>query len=155
MPSSLWDIWKLYNWWWLPPERTEETIEEETQIEKKSIESVEEKEAEVVEEELEEEESEESNPNEIQLDLDPVILDQLRIEAQEKDLTMVELIEYIIESYLESKEEEKTTPHHETWSCDFCEPKMVFTDYFEYSNHFFAEHMQPDVKKLSQVTGIL
>jgi hypothetical protein len=155
MSASLWDMWKIYNWWWLPQadsETTEEVQQKDEKPQRKKRTPVKKK---TIKEEnqIKEISQERFSKSEIQLDLDPVILDQLRLEAQEKSLTISQLIEQIIELHLESKVE--PTTEVETFSCALCEPQEEFTNYFEYSNHFFVEHMQPDLQKLSQNASIL
>ena len=140
--SALWDMWKLYNPYFWTIDDNEETIEEEAKPKKKRKKSKRRPATKV---------PEAPSSSGIQLDLAPVILEELQNEAQEKDLTINQLIEHILEAHLQLKAE--PTAEQESWQCDFCETQKKFTDYFEFSNHFFAEHMQPDLQKLSEANS--
>lgn len=84
----------------------------------------------------------------IQLVLSPNILEELEKEALVSDSTLNQLIQVILEAHVESKDELEI--QSEPWHCSFCEPQEEFSDYFKFSEHFFAKHMQPGLEKLSE-----
>ena len=90
-------------------------------------------------------------PGSLLLTLSPSTLDELKHEADEIDFSIEQLIESILEEYLESKkeEEEEEFEESESWKCTYCKPEIEFFDYFEYSNHFFEKHIQPNLQKIS------
>ncbi len=93
-----------------------------------------------------------SKPKEvIQLILRPTILEELEKEAYGVDSTLNQLIQIILEAHIESKV--SNIIESESWKCSFCEPQEEFLDYFKYSEHFFAEHMQPGLEKLSKINS--
>ena len=158
MPASAWDPYNWFSWysWWLP-ENKEEEISTETPIEDENIDSIEEeifpKEEEIKAEPIKTPE-EKPKPKRkrrvttkkvstktqdaIELVLRPKILEELEKEA---------IIQIILEAHIESK----TTSNIQTevWHCNYCEPNREFRDYFEFSEHFFNEHMQPGLQKIS------
>lgn len=84
----------------------------------------------------------------IQLVLRPNILEELEKEALVSDSTLNQLIQVILEAHVESKDELEI--QSEPWHCSFCDPQEEFSDYFKFSEHFFAKHMQPGLEKLSE-----
>lgn len=84
----------------------------------------------------------------IQLVLRPNILEELEKEALVSDSTLNQLIQVILEAHIESKDELEI--QSEPWHCSFCDPQEEFSDYFKFSEHFFAKHMQPGLEKLSE-----
>jgi hypothetical protein len=84
----------------------------------------------------------------IQLVLRPNILEELEKEALVSDSTLNQLIQVILEAHVESKDELQI--QSEPWHCSFCNPQEEFSDYFKFSEHFFAKHMQPGLEKLSE-----
>ena len=144
MAGSLWDMFNWYNWYWWPSDESEndeldESTSEETKPTPKRKKSI-------------SRNTKKSTPGEgIQLVLLPSILEELEKEAESADTTLNHLIENILKSHIESKEQ--TTPETESWKCTYCNPELEFFDYFEYSNHFFKEHMQPNLQKLSEVNS--
>ena len=84
----------------------------------------------------------------IQLVLRPNILEELEKEALVSDSTLNQLIQVILEAHIESKDE--LVIQSEPWHCSFCDPQEEFSDYFKFSEHFFAKHMQPGLEKLSE-----
>ena len=85
----------------------------------------------------------------IQLVLRPNILEELEKEALVSDSTLNQLIQVILEAHLESKDDLQI--QSEPWHCSFCDPQEEFLDYFKFSEHFFAKHMQPGLEKLSEI----
>jgi hypothetical protein len=84
----------------------------------------------------------------IQLVLRPNILEELEKEALVSDSTLNQLIQVILEAHVESKDDLQI--QSEPWHCSFCDPQEEFSDYFKFSEHFFAKHMQPGLEKLSE-----
>ncbi len=85
----------------------------------------------------------------IQLVLRPNILEELEKEALVSDSTLNQLIQVILEAHIESKDELQI--QSEPWHCSFCDPQEEFLDYFKFSEHFFAKHMQPGLEKLAEI----
>jgi len=84
----------------------------------------------------------------IELVLRPTILEELEKEAIISDSTINQVIQIILEAHIESKD--SANIQTEVWKCNFCKPKKEFLDYFKFSDHFFKEHMQPGLKKISE-----
>ena len=78
-------------------------------------------------------------------------LDDIEKEAQGIDSTLNQLIQIILEAHIESKDNHPI--ESESWKCSFCDPQEEFLDYFKYSEHFFAKHMQPGLEKLSKINS--
>jgi hypothetical protein len=85
----------------------------------------------------------------IQLVLRPNILEELEKEALVSDSTLNQVIQAILEAHVESKDDIQIQA--EPWHCSFCDPQEEFADYFKFSEHFFAKHMQPGLEKLSEI----
>ena len=167
MPASAWDPYNWFSWysWWLPEDKEEEA-KAEAPIEDENIDSIEEeifpKEEEIKAEPIEAPE-EKPKPKRkrkvttkkvstktqdaIELVLRPKILEELEKEAIITDSTINQVIQIILEAHIESK----TTSNIQTevWNCNYCDPNREFRDYFEFSEHFFNEHMQPGLQKIS------
>lgn len=167
MPASAWDPYNWFSWysWWLPDDKEEEA-KTEAPIEDENIDSIEEeifpKEEEIKAEPTEATE-EKPKPKRkrrvttkkvstktqdaIELVLRPKILEELEKEAIITDSTINQVIQIILEAHIESK----TTSNIQTevWHCNYCDPQREFRDYFEFSEHFFNEHMQPGLQKIS------
>ena len=147
MSGTMWDMFNWYNWWWLPSDDNDEEKEDEKVDLKQTepepapeiIEPVQ-KEPTVIEQTV--------APGSLQLTLSPSTLDELKHEADELDFSIEQLIESILEEYLESKRDEEPD-ESESWKCTYCKPEIEFFDYFEYSNHFFEKHIQPNLQKIS------
>lgn len=86
--------------------------------------------------------------NGIQIILRPNILEELEKEAQGIDTTLNQLIQIILEAHVETKDE--SSIQTEPWECTFCNPTEHFDDYFKFSEHFFENHMRPDLDKLNE-----
>ncbi len=170
VPASPWDMSNWFNWyWWLPSDQAEINTEEE------NIDSMESK----IFEKKEDSTTEEATPSEeiiyqakevkpkpkrkkrtaskkvstksqdaIELILRPTILEELEKEAIITDSTINQVIQIILEAHIDSKGSENIQT--EVWKCNFCEPKKEFLDYFEFSEHFFSQHMQPGLDKISE-----
>src|SRR3972149_1828235 len=130
MSISLWNIpnWFKWYWWGL------DDIEKEDPNEVFTI-----------------KEEPEPKKEKIQLILRPTILEELEKEAQGIDSTLNQLIQIILEAHIESKDNQPI--ESESWKCSFCDPQEEFLDYFKYSEHFFAKHMQPGLEKLSKINS--
>ena len=140
MPASLWDIPNWFNWYWwgLDDIEKEDPSEVSTIKEKPKRKAARNKSV--------------SKPKEtIQLILRPTILEELEKEAQGVDSTLNQLIQIILEAHIESNDNHPI--ESESWKCSFCDPQEEFLDYFKYSEHFFAKHMQPGLEKLSKINS--
>ena len=140
MSISLWNIPNWFNWYWwgLDDIEKEDPNEVSTIKEKPKRKAARKKAA--------------SKPKEtIQLILRPTILEELEKEAQGIDSTLNQLIQIILEAHIESKDNQPI--ESESWKCSFCDPQEEFLDYFKYSEHFFAKHMQPGLEKLSKINS--
>jgi len=140
MQASLWDIPNWFNWYWwgLDDIEKEDPNEVSTIKEKPKRKAARKKAA--------------SKPKEtIQLILRPTILEELEKEAQGVDSTLNQLIQIILEAHIESRDSYPI--ESESWKCSFCDPQEEFLDYFKYSEHFFAKHMQPGLEKLSKINS--
>ena len=84
----------------------------------------------------------------IELILRPTLLEELEKEAIITDSTINQVIQVILEAHIESKG--SSNIQTEVWKCNFCSPDREFRDYFEFSEHFFNEHMQPGLQKISE-----
>ncbi len=87
------------------------------------------------------------NQDAIELVLRPSILEELEKEAIITDSTINQVIQVILEAHIESKA--TSNLQTEVWKCNFCDPEREFRDYFEFSEHFFNEHMRPGLQKIS------
>ncbi len=168
MPASPWDMSNWFNWyWWVPDDKTELNPEEETiQTEEKTIPT--EDNIDSIENEIFQ--KEEITPTEkpklkrkrktiskkvstksqdaIELILRPTILEELEKEAIITDSTINQVIQVILEAHIDSKGSDALQT--EVWKCSYCEPEREFRVYFDFSDHFFKEHMQPGLEKISE-----
>lgn len=170
MPASAWDPYNWFNWysWWIPDNKdeVEEEATTETPIQDENIDSLEEEifpKEETVESKKEVILEEKPKPKRkrkvavkkvktksqdaIELILRPTILEELEKEAIITDSTINQVIQIILEAHIESKT--SSNIQTEVWNCNYCEPNREFRDYFEFSEHFFNEHMQPGLQKIS------
>ena len=132
-------LWDMFNWYtWYLPSSSEH--EEETPIIKEEIIPKKKKHVTKTKKRTIQKDG-------IQLVLLPQILQELEKEAEDSDSNLNQLIENILKDHIESKENNLES---ETWQCNYCEPQAEFEDYFKYSEHFFAAHLQPSLQKLSQ-----
>ena len=167
MPASAWDPYNWFSWytWWLPDDKDEEATTE-APIEDENIDSIEEeifpKEEEIKAESTEAPEEKpkpkrkrrtatkkvtSKNQEAIELVLRPKILEELEKEAIITDSTINQVIQIILEAHIESKS--TSNIQTEVWHCSYCDPQREFRDYFEFSEHFFNQHMQPGLQKIS------
>lgn len=157
VPASPWDMSNWFNWysWWLPEDQAQ--TQEETPTEE-NIESID---NEIFEKEITPEEKPKpkrkrkatpkkvstKSQDAIELVLRPTILEELEKEAIITDSTLNQVIQVILEAHIDSKDSESIL--NEVWKCNHCEPEKDFKDYFGFSEHFFNEHMQPGLQKIS------
>lgn len=151
MPASPWDMSNWFNWysWWLPSDQAE------INNEKENIHSQEDP-TEITQEKPKPKRKRKTMPKKIktksqaaiELVLRPTILEELEKEAIISDSTINQVIQVILEAYIESKGTENLQT--EIWKCNHCDPEKEFKDYFGFSEHFFLEHMQPGLQKISE-----
>lgn len=146
MGGSLWDMFNWYNWYWFPSDDSETDENNSITTEKK-------KQAPKRKKSATRAKSQKPPKEGIHLVLPPFVLEELEKESEDADTTLNQLIENILKSHIESKQH--TQIETESWKCTYCNPEMEFSDYFEYSNHFFSKHMQPNLQKLSKVNSNL
>lgn len=177
MPASAWDPYNWFNWYWWLPDNTDE--EKNSSNETTTTEDIHSEEVTPSEEIISSEEfpptqviNSEKKPKEkvkpkttrkkrtttkkvstrsqdaIELILRPSILEELEKEAIITDSTINQVIQVILEAHIESKG--SSNIQTEVWKCNFCSPDREFRDYFEFSEHFFNEHMQPGLQKISE-----
>jgi len=63
-------------------------------------------------------------------------------------ITYFLFFQVILEAHIDSKGTDNLQT--EIWKCNFCDPIREFRDYFEFSEHFFNQHMQPGLQKISE-----
>jgi len=147
MSASLWDIPNWFNWYWWGLDDIEKEDPNEVSPIDKEIELKKEK----PKRKATRKKASTKSKEKIQLILPPAILEELEKEAQGIDSTLNQLIQIILEIHIESKDNHSI--ESESWKCSFCEPAEEFLDYFKYSEHFFAKHMQPGLEKLSKINS--
>lgn len=163
MPASAWDPYNWFNWyWWLPDNTNEEknSLDESTIPEKIQSEEVSPSEEIITEKKTKKDKPKTTRKKRtytkkvstktqdvIELILRPSILEELEKEAIITDSTINQVIQVILEAHIESKG--SSNLQTEVWKCNFCSPDREFRDYFEFSEHFFNEHMQPGLQKIS------
>ncbi|MFB5630754.1 MAG: hypothetical protein ACE5RN_04125 [Nitrosopumilaceae archaeon] len=163
MPASAWDPYNWFNWyWWLPDNTNEEknSSDESTITEKIQSEEVSPSEEIIIEKKSNKDKPKTTRKKRtytkkvstktqdaIELILRPSILEELEKEAIITDSTINQVIQVILEAHIESKG--ASNLQTEVWKCNFCSPDREFRDYFEFSEHFFNEHMQPGLQKIS------
>lgn len=163
MSASAWDPYNWFNWyWWLPDNTNEEknSLDESTIPEKIQSEEVSPSEEIITEKKTKKDKPKTTRKKRtytkkvstktqdaIELILRPSILEELEKEAIITDSTINQVIQVILEAHIESKG--SSNLQTEIWKCNFCSPDREFRDYFEFSEHFFNEHMQPGLQKIS------
>lgn len=176
LPASAWDPYNWFNWYWWLPENTDEeknSSDESNMTENIQSEEITPSEEIISSEELpatreitsEKKTKEKVKPkatrkkrtstkkvstksqDTIELILRPSILEELEKEAIISDSTINQVIQVILEAHIESKS--SSNIQTEVWKCNFCSPDKEFRDYFEFSEHFFNEHMKPGLQKIS------
>lgn len=163
MPASAWDPYNWFNWYWWLPDNTNE--EKNSLAESPNTEKIQSAEVSPSEEIITEKKTKKDKPkttrkkrtytkkvstktqDAIELILRPSILEELEKEAIITDSTINQVIQVILEAHIESKG--ASNLQTEVWKCNFCSPDREFRDYFEFSEHFFNEHMQPGLQKIS------
>jgi len=155
MFASPWDMSSWFNWyWWLPDNKAEinpeednfdsidgeifpkeQTISTEKQKLKRKKRTVSKK-------------VPTKSQDTIDLILRPTILEELEREAIITDSTINQVIQVILEAHIDSKGSDNLQT--EVWKCSYCEPEREFRVYFDFSDHFFKEHMQPGLEKISE-----
>ncbi len=163
MPASAWDPYNWFNWYWWLPDNTNE--EKNSSAESPITEKIQSAEVSPSEEIITEKKTKKDKPKTtrkkrtytkkvstktqdvIELILRPSILEELEKEAIITDSTINQVIQVILEAHIESKG--SSNLQTEVWKCNFCSPDREFRDYFEFSEHFFNEHMQPGLQKIS------
>lgn len=162
MPASPWDMSNWFNWfWWMPGDQAdikdETTQDDSTQEE--TIDSIDDEIFPKAESKTEKPKPKRKkrtttkkvstkSQDAIELILRPSILEELEKEAIITDSTLNQVIQVILEAHIESKS--TTNIQTEVWKCNFCQPDKEFKDYFEFSEHFFNQHMQPGLQKISE-----
>ena len=156
MPVSPWEISNWFNWyWWVPDDKTEinseedniDTIENEIFPKEETI-QIEEKPKPKRKRRTVSKKVSTKSQNAIELILRPTILEELEREAIITDSTINQVIQVILEAHIDSKGSDNLQT--EVWKCSYCEPEREFRVYFDFSDHFFKEHMQPGLEKISE-----
>jgi len=80
--------------------------------------------------------------------LRPTILEELEREAIITDSTINQVIQVILEAHINSND--SANLQSEVWKCNYCKPEREFRVYFDFSDHFFKEHMEPGLQKISE-----
>ncbi len=155
MFASPWDMSSWFNWyWWLPDNKAEinpeednfdsidgeifpkeQTISTEKQKLKRKKRTVSKK-------------IPTKSQDTIDLILRPTILEELEREAIITDSTINQVIQVILEAHINSKD--SANLQSEVWKCNYCKPEREFRVYFDFSDHFFKEHMEPGLQKISE-----
>ena len=143
MPASPLDMPNWFNWyWWVPDDKSKLNTDDKPEI--------------PVEEKLKPKRKKRTiskkvstkSQDVIELILRPTILEELEREAIISDSTINQVIQIILEAHIDSKG--SSNIQTEVWKCNFCEPEKEFLDYFDFSDHFFKQHMQPGLEKISE-----
>ncbi len=155
MSASPWDMPNWFNWyWWLPDNKAErnpeednfDSLDEEIFPKEETIQTQKPKpkrKRRTVSKKVST-----KSQDAIELILRPTILEELEREAIISDSTINQVIQVILKAHIDSKG--STNIQTEVWKCNFCEPEREFQDYFEFSDHFFKQHMQPGLEKISK-----
>jgi len=155
MPASPWDMSNWFNWyWWVPDDKAElnpkgdnfDSIENEI-FQKEEITPTEKPKSKRKRKTASKKVSTKSQEA-IELILRPTILEELEKEAIITDSTLNQVIQVILETHIDSKGSDNLQT--EVWKCSYCEPEREFRVYFDFSDHFFKEHMQPGLQKISE-----
>ncbi len=156
MSASPWDMPNWFNWyWWLPDDKAE-INPEENNIDSMDDEIFPKEETITTEKKPKPKRKRKTvlkkvstkSQDAIELILRPTILEELEKEAIITDSTINQVIQVILEAHIDSKD--STNIQTEVWKCNYCEPEKEFLDYFEFSDHFFKQHMQPGLEKISE-----
>jgi len=143
MPASPWDMPNWFNWyWWVPDDKAKLNTKEEKEIPAEEKPKLKRKRRTISKK------VSTKSQNAIELILRPTILEELEREAIITDSTINQVIQIILEAHIESKG--SANIQTEVWKCNYCEPEKEFLDYFEFSDHFFKQHMQPGLEKISE-----
>jgi hypothetical protein len=157
MSASPWDMSNWFNWyWWVPDDKAElnpkedniDSIEHEI-FQKEEITPTEKPKPKRKRRTASKKVSTKSQEA-IELILRPTILEELEKEAIITDSTLNQVIQVILETHIDSKGSDNLQT--EVWKCSYCEPEREFRVYFDFSDHFFKEHMQPGLEKISEFT---
>jgi hypothetical protein len=157
MSASPWDMSNWFNWyWWVPDDKAElnpkednlDSIENEI-FQKEEITPTEKPKPKRKRRTASKKVSTKSQEA-IELILRPTILEELEREAIITDSTLNQVIQVILETHIDSKGSDNLQT--EVWKCSYCEPEREFRVYFDFSDHFFKEHMQPGLEKISEFT---
>jgi len=157
MSASPWDMSNWFNWyWWVPDDKAElnpkedniDSIENEI-FQKEEITPTEKPKPKRKRRTASKKVSTKSQEA-IELILRPTILEELEKEAIITDSTLNQVIQVILETHIDSKGSDNLQT--EVWRCSYCEPEREFRVYFDFSDHFFKEHMQPGLEKISEFT---
>jgi len=157
MSASPWDMSNWFNWyWWVPDDKAElnpkednlDSIENEI-FQKEEITPTEKPKPKRKRRTASKKVSTKSQEA-IELILRPTILEELEKEAIITDSTLNQVIQVILETHIDSKGSDNLQT--EVWRCSYCEPEKEFRVYFDFSDHFFKEHMQPGLEKISEFT---
>ncbi len=155
MSASPWDMSNWFNWyWWVPDDKAEinpkednlDSIEHEI-FQKEEITPTEKPKPKRKRRTASKKVSTKSQEA-IELILRPTILEELEKEAIITDSTLNQVIQVILETHIDSKGSDNLQT--EVWKCSYCEPEREFRVYFDFSDHFFKEHMQPGLEKISE-----
>jgi hypothetical protein len=155
MSASPWDMSNWFNWyWWVPDDKAKinpeedniDSIDDEI-FQKEEIIPTEKPKPKRKRKTVSKKVSTKSQ-DAIELILRPTILEELEKEAIISDSTINQVIQVILESHIDSKGSDNLPT--EVWKCSYCEPEREFRVYFDFSDHFFKEHMQPGLKKISE-----
>jgi hypothetical protein len=155
MPASPWDMSNWFNWyWWVPDDKAElnpekdnfDSIENEI-FQKEEITPTEKPKPKRKRRTASKKVSTKSQEA-IELILRPTILEELEKEAIITDSTLNQVIQVILETHIDSKGSDNLQT--EVWRCSYCEPEKEFRVYFDFSDHFFKEHMEPGLQKISE-----
>ena len=155
MSASPWDMSNWFNWyWWVPDDKAElnpkednlDSIENEI-FQKEEITPTEKPKPKRKRRTASKKVSTKSQEA-IELILRPTILEELEKEAIITDSTLNQVIQVILETHIDSKGSDNIQT--EVWKCSYCEPEREFRVYFDFSDHFFKEHMEPGLQKISE-----
>ena len=150
LPASPWDMSNWYNWfWWLPDEKAQINKKEDVSNEiPRKEETLPEVKPKPKRKKRTTAKKITKSQDAIELVLRPAILEELEKEAMISDSTINQVIQIILEAHIESKGSQNIQT--DVWKCNFCDPEREFRDYFEFSEHFFNQHMQPGLQKISE-----
>ncbi len=155
MFASPWDMSSWFNWyWWLPDNKAEinpeednfDSINDEIFPKEQTISTEKPK---LKRKKRTVSKKVPTKPQDtIDLILRPTILEELEREAIITDSTINQVIQVILEAHINSKD--SANLQSEVWKCNYCKPEREFRVYFDFSDHFFKEHMEPGLQKISE-----